>query len=62
MSVTNFAITRVTMQELHGVMRDVEALKYNEVQFQQLLVLQNRDSQTKKGTRVRSAAKWGSIR
>jgi hypothetical protein len=49
MTVTNFGIARVTMQQLHGVMRDVEALKYNDAQFQQLLVLQNRDSQTKKG-------------
>lgn len=49
MTVTNFGITRVTMQELHGVMRDVEGLKYNDAQFQQLLVLQNRDSATKKG-------------
>lgn len=49
LAVTNFGITRVTMQQLHGVLRDVEALKYNDAQFQQLLVLQNRDSQTKKG-------------
>jgi hypothetical protein len=46
LAVTNFGITRVTMQQLHGVLRDVEALKYNDAQFQQLLVLQNRNSQT----------------
>jgi hypothetical protein len=49
LKLTNLGLTRVTMQQLHMLLRDVEALKYNDAQFQQLLVLQNRDAAAKKG-------------
>ena len=49
MSVQNFGLTRVTMDQIHGIMRDVEDLKYNDAQYQMTSALQNRDAQTKKG-------------
>ena len=49
MSVQNFGLTRVTMDQIHAVMRDVEDLKYNDAQYQMTNELQNRDAQTKKG-------------
>ena len=49
MRVINFGLTRVTMDQLHDVIQDVEDLKYNDAQFQMNNELQNRDAQTKKG-------------
>ncbi len=49
MAVRNFGLTRVTMDQLHQLMRDIEDLKYNDAQFQMHNNLQNRDAQTKKG-------------
>lgn len=49
MAVRNFGLTRVTMDQLHQLMRDIEDLKYNDAQFQMHNSLQNRDAQTKKG-------------
>ena len=49
MRVENFGLTRVTMDQLHQVIQDVEDLKYNDAQFQMNTELQNRDARTKKG-------------
>jgi len=47
--VRNFGLTRITMDQIHDIMKDVEALKYNDAQYQMNNDLQNRDAQTKKG-------------
>ncbi len=47
--VRNFRLTRITMDQIHTIIRDVEALKYNDAQYQMNNDLQNRDAQTKKG-------------
>ena len=49
MTVQNFGLTRVTMDQIHEIIKDVEDLKYNDAQFQMNNELQNRDAQTKKG-------------
>ncbi|MEP0842196.1 MAG: DUF4815 domain-containing protein [Phycisphaerae bacterium] len=49
MTVFNFGLTRVTMDQIHEIIKDVEDLKYNDAQFQMNNELQNRDAQTKKG-------------
>lgn len=49
MAITNFGLTRVTMDQIHNIIRDVEALKYNDAQYQMNNSLQNRDAQSKKG-------------
>lgn len=48
-SISNFGLTRVTMDQIHDIIKDVEALKYNDAQYQMNNELQNRDAQTKKG-------------
>ena len=48
-SVQNFRLTRVTMDQIHEILQDVEDLKYNDAQFQMTTELQNRTAQTKKG-------------
>ncbi len=45
----NFGLTRITMDQIHDIIQDVEALKYNDAQYQMNNDLQNRDAQTKKG-------------
>jgi hypothetical protein len=47
--VLNFGLTRITMDQIHEIIKDVEDLKYNDAQFQMNNELQNRDAQTKKG-------------
>lgn len=49
MLVHNFGLTRVSMEQIHQVIQDVEDLKYNDAQSQMNNQLQNRDSQSKKG-------------
>ena len=49
MRIDNFGLTRVTMDQVHQIIQDVEDLKYNDAQFQMNNDLQNRDAQTKKG-------------
>ena len=49
MRIENFGLTRVTMDQVHKIIQDVEDLKYNDAQFQMNSELQNRDAQTKKG-------------
>ena len=49
MRIDNFGLTRVTMDQVHEIIQDVEDLKYNDAQFQMNNDLQNRDAQTKKG-------------
>lgn len=49
MSIRNFGLKRVTMDQIHDIINDVEDLKYNDAQFQMNNDLQNRDAQTKKG-------------
>ena len=47
--IRNFGLTRVTMDQIHDIIKDVESLKYNDAQYQMNNELQNRDAQTKKG-------------
>ena len=49
MRINNFGLTRVTMDQVHQIIRDVEDLKYNDAQLQMAGELQNRDAETKKG-------------
>lgn len=49
LTVVNFGLTRITMDQIHEIIKDVEDLKYNDAQFQMNNELQNRDAQTKKG-------------
>lgn len=49
LTVFNFGLTRITMDQIHEIIKDVEDLKYNDAQFQMNKELQNRDAQTKKG-------------
>jgi len=49
LSISNFGLTRITMDQIHDIVKDVEDLKYNDAQFQMNAELQNRDAQTKKG-------------
>ena len=49
MTVRNFGITRVTMDQLHRLMNDIESLKYNDAIAQMNAQLQNRTAETKKG-------------
>ena len=49
LTVQNFGLTRITMDQIHEIIKDVEDLKYNDAQFQMNNELQNRDAQTKKG-------------
>ena len=49
MSVRNFGLTRITMDQIHGIIQDVEDLKYNDSLSQINSSLQNRDAKTKKG-------------
>lgn len=49
MHVRNFGLTRITMDQIHQIIQDVEDLKYNDAQSQMNSSLQNRDAQTKKG-------------
>ncbi|MCE5322358.1 DUF4815 domain-containing protein [bacterium] len=49
MIVHNFGLTRITMDQIHRIIKDVEDLKYNDAQYQMNNDLQNRDAQTKKG-------------
>ncbi|HOV72711.1 MAG TPA: DUF4815 domain-containing protein [Candidatus Hydrogenedentes bacterium] len=49
MTVRNFGLTRVTMDQLHRLMRDIETLKYNDAISQMNTQLQNRTAETKKG-------------
>ncbi len=49
MHIVNFGLTRITMDQIHEIIEDVEDLKYNDAQFQMNNDLQNRDAQTKKG-------------
>ena len=49
MRIDNFGLTRVTMDQVHQIIQDVEDLKYNDAQFQMNNELQNRNAQTKKG-------------
>ncbi len=49
MRINKFGLTRVTMDQVHQIIRDVEDLKYNDAQLQMAGELQNRDAQTKKG-------------
>jgi len=48
-TVHNFGLTRITMDQIHRIMQDIEDLKYNDAQYQMNNDLQNRDAQTKKG-------------
>ncbi len=48
LTVQNFRLTRVTMDQIHEILQDVEDLKYNDAQFQMTSDLQNRTAQTKK--------------
>ena len=47
--IRNFGLTRITMDQIHDIIQDVEDLKYNDAQYQMNNELQNRDAQTKKG-------------
>jgi len=49
MTVRNFGLTRVTMDQLHRLMNDIESLKYNDAISQMNTQLQNRTAETKKG-------------
>lgn len=49
MSVHNFSLSRITMDQIHRIIQDVEDLKYNDAQSQMNASLQNRDAKTKKG-------------
>jgi hypothetical protein len=49
LTIENFGLTRITMDQIHRIMQDIEDLKYNDAQYQMHNELQNRDSQTKKG-------------
>jgi hypothetical protein len=49
MRIRNFGLTRITMDQIHDIIQDVEDLKYNDAQYQMNNELQNRDAQTKKG-------------
>lgn len=49
MQIRNFGLTRITMDQIHDIIQDVEDLKYNDAQYQMNNELQNRDAQTKKG-------------
>jgi len=49
MIIRNFGLTRITMDQIHDIIKDVEDLKYNDAQYQMNNELQNRDAQTKKG-------------
>lgn len=49
MSVRNFGLTRITMDQIHRIIQDVEDLKYNDAQNQMNSSLQNRDATAKKG-------------
>ncbi len=49
MHVRNFGLTRITMDQIHQIILDIEDLKYNDAQYQMNNSLQNRDAQTKKG-------------
>ena len=49
MQIHNFGLTRITMDQIHDIIQDVEDLKYNDAQYQMNNELQNRDAQTKKG-------------
>ena len=49
MEIRNFGLTRITMDQIHDIIQDVEDLKYNDAQYQMNNELQNRDAQTKKG-------------
>ena len=48
MQIRNFGLTRITMDQIHDIIQDVEDLKYNDAQYQMNNELQNRDAQTKK--------------
>ena len=47
--IRNFGLTRITMDQIHDIIQDVEDRKYNDAQYQMNNELQNRDAQTKKG-------------
>ncbi|MEE9368289.1 MAG: DUF4815 domain-containing protein, partial [Pontiella sp.] len=47
--IHNFGLTRITMDQIHEIIKDVEDLKYNDAQYQMNNELQNRDAQSKKG-------------
>ncbi len=49
MTIRNFGLTRITMDQIHDIIKDVEDLKYNDAQYQMNNELQNRDAQSKKG-------------
>ena len=49
MVIENFGLARITMDQIHKIIRDVEDLKYNDALSQMTTDLQNRDAQTKKG-------------
>ncbi len=49
MTIRNFGLTRITMDQIHEIIKDVEDLKYNDAQYQMNNELQNRDAQSKKG-------------
>jgi len=49
MTIRNFGHTRITMGQIHDIIKDVEDLKYNDAQYQMNNELQNRDAQSKKG-------------
>jgi hypothetical protein len=49
MQIHNFGLKRITMDQIHDIIQDVEDLKYNDAQYQMNNELQNRDAQTKKG-------------
>jgi len=48
-TVRNFGLTRVTMDQLHRLMTDIETLKYNDAISQMNSQLQNRTAESKKG-------------
>ena len=49
MTIENFGLARITMDQIHAIIRDVEDLKYNDALSRMNSDLQNRDAQTKKG-------------
>jgi len=49
MVISNFGLTRITMDQIHDIIKDVEDLKYNDAQYQMNNELQNRDAQSKRG-------------
>jgi hypothetical protein len=49
LTIENFGLTRITMDQIHRILQDIEDLKYNDAQYQMHNDLQNRDSQSKKG-------------